>query len=51
MIHLTKAVEIRKGFTFVDGVTEGVEFFARRAVLPWDAGQPNDNPAIQSCVA
>lgn len=38
-------------FSFVDGSTEGLEFFEKPGELPWRVDQPNNDPNDQLCVA
>ena len=37
-------------FTFVDGSTENLEFFATAREFPWDLDEPNDSTGNQHCV-
>lgn len=37
-------------FTFVDGSSEGLDFFAQNGIFPWDSSNPDDRSGNQFCV-
>lgn len=41
---------VTERFFFVDGTTEGTEFFQEPFVFPWKDTQPNDNGNDDDCV-